>query len=365
MRGRMCQRDSPPSGQFVIRADIALFGQLKCLITVLSIALTAGCSDTHSLSSSAPTLDCETSLDRIELVQCSQLRRQQKNAVEATINSPADWQLYLQQAAPGLAPEVFAPGLISLPDRGEFASVFSADGTEFFFGRGNGTTVEILSTRLVDGVWTDPSPVVTHERYSYMDAALSPDESRLYYISNQPLDGESETKDPDIWLSRRSAGGWGAPEHAGTPLNSEDGEYYVSFTETGTLYFTSNREAPAGQEIDFDIHAAAYRNGVFEKPVRLGNAINSKGYDGDVFVAPDESYLIFSSDRPDGYGSGDLYVSFQTEDGGWSEARNMGATINTEHQDYCPFVTRDGRYLFFSSNGDIYWMDAAVIETYR
>jgi len=255
--------------------------------------------------------------------------------------------------------------VISLPDRGEFASVFSADGTEFIFGVGNGKTTEILSTRLIGDTWTEPRTIVSEERYSFMDAFLSPDETQLYYISNKPLDGQGEPKDPDLWFSVRTEDGWGPPQNGGPVLNSDGGEYYVSFTDEGTLYFTTNRAAAEGDDSNFDIHAAAQVDGEFQKPIPLGDSVNSDEYDGDVFVAPDESYLIFSSGRTGGLGNGDLYVSFRTADGEWTEAKNMGPGINTENQDYCPFVTRDGRYLFYSRNRDIYWVDASILDTYR
>ena len=292
------------------------------------------------------------------------------NAIEClaapdSTNFPVQSFTYLNQKPPSLIPEIFAPGHISLADRGEFASVFSADGTEFIFGISDGTKTSILSTRLIGEVWSEPQAVVSHERFSYMDAFLSPDEMNLYYISNQPLDGNGETKDPDIWYSNRTETGWSVPQNAGPVLNSERGEYYISFTDDGTIYFTSNRAAAEDQQFNFDIHASSYQDGEFQTPVRLESSINSAGYDGDVYVAPDGSYLIFSSERPDGFGSGDLYVSFRTVEGGWTEAKNMGERINTDRQDYCPFVTRDGRYLFFSSKRDIYWVDASIIDTYR
>ena len=283
------------------------------------------------------------------------------NIANAKINTP----LYFNKTAPLLIPEIFAPGKISLTDRGEFALVVSADGTEIIFGIGNGKKTDILSVKLIGNTWSEPKTIIAHERYSYMDAFLSPDETQLYYISNQPLNGQGEPKDPDLWYSNRTENGWGPPQNAGSVINSEQGEYYVSFTTTGTLYFTSNRAAAPDQEINFDIHAATNINGKFQKPFRLGKSVNSSGYDGDVFVAPDESYLIFSSARPSGHGSGDLYISFRTLKGEWTQAKNMGPNINTDSQDYCPFVTRDGRYLFFSTKRDVYWVDASIIETYR
>lgn len=233
------------------------------------------------------------------------------------------------------------------------------------YGVSDGKKTEIQSIQLAGKTWSEPRTIITHERYSYMDAFLSPDETRLYYISNQPIEGQGEPKDPDLWFSERVENGWGVPQNAGPVLNSDQGEYYVSFTDDGTIYFTTNRAAAKGQEFNFDIHAATFLNGEYQKPVRLAATVNSEGYDGDVFVAPDESYLIFSSERPDGLGNGDLYVSFRTIDGGWTIAKNMGQNINSDSQDYCPFVTRDGRYLFYSRKGDIYWVDASVIDTYR
>ena len=142
-----------------------------------------------------------------------------------------------------------------------------------------------------------------------------------------------------------------------------------------------------------DIYWTKLVDGVYTEPVNVGEAINSQASEGDLFVAPDESYIIFvSSDRPFAFGRGDLYVSFRKEDGTWTSAKNMGEGINTEYTEYCPVVSPDGRYLFFTSYrtvdddptagrtyddireayrkpgtglGDIYWVDAGVIDKLR
>ncbi len=73
--------------------------------------------------------------------------------------------------------------------------------------------------------------------------------------------------------------------------------------------------------------------------------------------------------REYGLGQGDLYVSFQNSDSSWSPLKNMGAEVNSVERDFCPMVTPDGKYLFFSSKrlgvGDIFWVDADVIEALR
>ena len=81
------------------------------------------------------------------------------------------------------------------------------------------------------------------------------------------------------------------------------------------------------------------------------------------FVAPDESYIVFDAGRPGGQGGeGDLYVVFRNADGSWSDAVNLGDTINTPGTNFCPMISPDGKYLFYAAGRDIYWVSAEVIE---
>lgn len=79
----------------------------------------------------------------------------------------------------------------------------------------------------------------------------------------------------------------------------------------------------------------------------------------------DESYVIFCSIRKEGFGQGDLYISFKDDAGNWSKAKNMGSVINTTGHELCPFVTKDGKYFFYTSNQDIYWVDARIINSLK
>ena len=84
------------------------------------------------------------------------------------------------------------------------------------------------------------------------------------------------------------------------------------------------------------------------------------------YIAPDESYLLFSSMRPDGNGDFDLYVSYKKKDGTWTKAKNLGDTINTSARESISVVSPDGNYLFFMSRrngiGELFWVDARIIE---
>ncbi|MFK7848243.1 MAG: hypothetical protein AB8G77_23350 [Rhodothermales bacterium] len=269
---------------------------------------------------------------------------------------------YLDQAPPGNTPKKFAAGLISKNDEYEFGSVFTADGNEFFYGVDVGGRAEIRYTRLEEGRWREPAILLQSDTYGYNDPFLSPDETKLYFISNQPLQDEGPPKDIDIWYIEKQGHAWSAPINAGAPVNSPMEEYYISFTNKGILYFASNVHAEEGRSRNFDIYRAVPSGNSYAPPVALSKAINSPGYEADAFIAYDESYIIFSAGRREGLGEGDLYVSFRNENNVWSKAQNMGALINTAGHELCPFVTKDGRYFFYTSNKDIYWIetDAAL-----
>ena len=88
-------------------------------------------------------------------------------------------------------------------------------------------------------------------------------------------------------------------------------------------------------------------DGEHEEPIAFGKEINTGKWTGHPFIAPDESYIIWDSERAGGYGASDLYISFRQEDGSWGSAINMGADINTEYEDAYGSVTADGNYFFY------------------
>ncbi len=272
---------------------------------------------------------------------------------------------YMGERDPGITPKLFAPNFISTEEQ-EFGSVFNAEGTIFYFGVDVGSRNEIRYSERIGDIWSKPKVLLSHERYGYNDPFLSNDEHRLYFISRQALDGMGPVKDVDIWYVQKEEKGWSKPINAGSNINTSGNEYYISFTNDGTLYFSSNGHGKNNDENpDHDIYYSKNVNGEFQKPVALGDAINTKGYEGDVFIAPDESYIIFCSTREGGYGGGDLYISFKNNDGSWTRAINMGKRINTKHYEYCPVVTKDGNYLFYTSNQDIYWVNMQLISELR
>lgn len=278
---------------------------------------------------------------------------------------------YFGQPTPGATPERFAPGVVST-DAIELNGVFTPDGREFFF------------TRLVDGIdtmfhsvidggrWSDPRPLLVfpgQARAVAVDMSVSPDGKALYFLGQHPHEFAREKPGYDLWVSRRVNGAWATAEVVPPPVSTSADELYPVVVGDGSLYFTSNRRGPG----HYDAYRAQRRaDGTFAEPVRLGPPINSETGTGDTFVSLDERYAVFSSRVAGGAGNGDLYVSFRQEDGRWGPAFNLGPGINTEQHEFCPMVTPDGKYLFFSRRwgatweettaGDVYWVDVKVLE---
>lgn len=270
---------------------------------------------------------------------------------------------YFGQKPPGLTPEVFAPGVISLDDRFEYTLVFSPDMDECIFGLTNQTWnyFTFLYTRMEkDGSWSDPVRAPFQGDGDGLLPAFTQDGGEVFFVSSRP-----NYPPTNVWRSVRNGEQWSGPVALPPPVNSGTNEYGTSLTANGTLYFTSDRNGGYGSQ---DIYRAVKVGGQYTSVENLGPMINSPYTDASPYVSPDERYLIFESDRPGGHGQPDLYISFRV-DGAWTEARNLGPGINTDKIDDVPFVSPDGNYLFFNRREswvtsvptDIYWVDIRAI----
>ena len=159
-------------------------------------------------------------------------------------------------------------------------------------------------------------------------------------------------------MVRRVKDGWGPPEHLPWPVNTEGYDNYPSVAANGTLYFGSSRAGGKGR---VDLYRAKLIGGKYTTVENLGDAINTSFTEADPYIAPYESFLIFTSDRPGGYGRGDLYISFN-KNGTWTPPRNLGPKVNKELFEYTALVTPDGKYLFFTrGKGKIYQIEMSAL----
>lgn len=276
------------------------------------------------------------------LVSCNTGNRNSEN------NRPdANWK-YFGQMLPESTPLVFSPDNIST-QRHERDFTLSPDGTELFYSYSlpGFSFTSILHLQFDGSSWSNTRVAPFSGQYNDLEPTFSPDGNQLFFISKRPLHAGDSASDWNIWYCHRSDSTWAEPQAVKEPVNTEKDEYFPSLAKSGNIYFTASLPESFGGE---DIYYSKQKNGVYSNPINLGQGVNSPFPEFNAFVDPEEQFILFSSyGREDGYGGGDLYISFSDSQGEWGEAINLGEKINSKKIDYCPFVTHDQKYLFFTS----------------
>lgn len=280
---------------------------------------------------------------------------------------------YLGQAPPGMQATLFAPGLISTNHFEHSAPAFSPDGRLVLWTvLDKNYRASLYEMSYAQGKWSSP------HRPSFADTtaddyypSFSADGKKLYFSSRRKVPtGYPATIDMRIWQVERHENGWGKAIPFDTAV-FQGKEYAHSVSGDGTIYFASALGGGTG----WNLQKAAQVNGQYTRPVLLPYSINSIDYEDGPCIAPDESFLIFESQRPEGIESSvDLYISFKTREGRWGRPVNMGSKINSASAERFAKLSPDGKYLFFGSNRnmsaenrgfDIFWIDARVINELR
>jgi len=281
---------------------------------------------------------------------------------------------YLGQQPPGVTAKVFAPGLIP-EDEWAGCSGFLNDGTVFVFSSMKASTdwrfKPTYVMELEDGKWTEPevAPLSAWMPYNF---TVGPGGQTVYFTTLKSPDKSTSMllEQANIWAVTLTDNGWTEPVMLGASINTEEHyENYPTVARDGSIYYMSRREDTVGKT---DIYRSRNRDGRYADAENLGPPINSVESDQDPFIAPDGSYLIVClTGRLDSFGGYDLYVSFPKEDGSWSEPVNLGEGVNTAESEFRPYVTADGKYLFFTSPdpdadnfGRIFWVNSEVIRAH-
>jgi hypothetical protein len=154
----------------------------------------------------------------------------------------------------------------------------------------------------------------------------------------------------DLWVLKRDSvdADWGPPENLGPAVNSPQMDIGPFISADGlTLYFCSNRSGGYGDE-DLYMATRATRNAPWGQAVNLGPKMNTPQNDGHPCVAPNNLELYFNSNRPGGYGNGDIYVCRRaTASDPWGDPVNLGPMVNSAYQEILPELSPDGLLLMF------------------
>ncbi len=267
---------------------------------------------------------------------------------------------YLGQTPPGMTPELFAPGIVSKEGHQARLS-FAPNGLEAIYEeRGpDSNRNHFVSMRSDRGVWLERTIIPFSTEHINNEPCLSPDGKKVFFVSNRPASPGGEAgKTPDIWVSERVESGWGEPQKLGPAVNSPDIEVQPYLGPDGTLYFM--RQGGGGRQL----LCASFREGKLLDAVPLNGEIVPDQVSGPC-IFPNQRVLILHSRMEGGFGNWDLYASFRDASGYWGRPVNLGASVNTAGSEGNATLSPDGRFLFFTRDGDIYWVSAGIIDTLR
>lgn len=203
----------------------------------------------------------------------------------------------LSQNLPLPEPAVFAPGIVS-GHANDGAPCFSPDGKTLFFTRSVAHWTEILESRLTNGSWTEPVIAPFSGQWPDSSPAWSPDGAYIVFQSTRPKSPLTTIPKPEepipgvvsnLWRVDKTAKGWSAPTRLPDEVNIDSSIWRPSVAASGNLYMTVISKQGLKS-----LYMAAFHDGTYERAEPLPFSSGSQ-LDVDPDVAPDESYLIFSS----------------------------------------------------------------------
>ena len=252
---------------------------------------------------------------------------------------------YLGQKPPGLVPELFAPDIIKTEHR-EAEAAFTPDLKEFYFRRRGGTYKKntLVVVQYKDNKWTES---VVSPRAG--EPVISPD-GKILYLGKK--------------YRERTNTGWSEVKSIGPMFDRKEyGIMRFSASAIGTYVFDDYKNNDI-------IRISTMKDGKRQAPIKMDSIVNTGKWTAHPFIAADDSYIIWDSERENGHGKSDLYIRFKQKDDSWGEAINLGAEINSGFADAYGSVSSDGKYFFFhrsygGDTGDIFWVDAQFIEALR
>jgi len=259
---------------------------------------------------------------------------------------------YLGQKPPGLIPELFAPGIVSIKGRYEHGISFSYGLDEMYFSANKeDENAAIYFSKLEDKKWKPIQKVnfTKGKKTDELHPFVTADSKRIYFTS---------AKDSKIWYVDRLGDAWSKAIKLDSPINDDDVFFPVQANNGDLYYFNISK---------MNTYFAPNNNGSFPKVKEV-----EMDFGVHAFISPSQDYLVANArNKEDAERKSDIYVYFKKKDGTWTKPINLGDKVNTDFLETVPSITPDGKYLFFSRYNEenelsnFYWVSTEVIENLR
>lgn len=252
---------------------------------------------------------------------------------------------------PLITPAIFAPGVIS-SGANDGAPTISPDGNTLYFERTNGKWTAILGAHRTDGQWSKPELAPFSGTASDQQPTFSPDGSYLIFVSSRPLPASAGAEPKfanHLYRVDRNAHGWSEPIELPAAVNISSRVFKPSVASNGDLYFMS--DVGTGGDPQWRLFLARRTVDGYAAAEALPFSGPQDG-DVDPFIAPDQSYLIFSSNtRGDIHDAHEHLFLTRRTPMGWSAIvaiRYQGDTLGADDGE--AQVSPDGMTLYFTSS---------------
>jgi outer membrane protein OmpA-like peptidoglycan-associated protein len=247
----------------------------------------------------------------------------------------------------------------------ELNPVISPDGRTLYFGRKNhpanrygvkgsetiSGSQDIWFSEKVGDNWSTArrlSEVLNRDQYNTI-LSISPD-GQTILLKGAYVNGTYETR--GFSISNKTTAGWTVPVKVDIPgyeqMSKGKNEYgYLTMDGKAILLAFARKK----NSEDDDLYVSFFEDGRWTRPLELGDEINTKYSETTPFLSADGKTLYFSSDRPGGQGSQDIYLTRRLDDTWqhWRKPQNLGAPINTEEYDAYYSISAKGDYAYFMS----------------
>lgn len=178
----------------------------------------------------------------------------------------------------------------------------------------------------------------------------------LEYFPSLTIEGNKmiftrrENNDEDFYESDLFNGKWSEAKPLGGKVNTNLNEGAQNISQDGQLLVLTGCNYPEG-EGSCDLYYSVRTNTGWSEAKNLGSSINTEYWESSPSLSPDKKDLYFSSNRPGGFGGKDIWVTHRLANGKWSTPENLGEAVNTSGDEGCPFMHADNQTLYFNSNG--------------
>lgn len=174
---------------------------------------------------------------------------------------------------------------------------------------------------------------------SNFKAVISGNGSTILYMNELPFYHA-------VYYSTYKNGTWAPPINITPNLQSDGDQYVTSVSFDGTVFYLTKED-----NFNSDIYVSKLVDGLWQKSLPLNKKINTKFWESHASISKDGKTLYFTSNRNGGFGGMDIYKSVPDVTGDWGDPVNLGPVINTPLNEDTPFITENGRILYFSSQG--------------